>query len=161
MLVAAGKTACAHLRMGHADIEQGNGVIGNGLGFFAVQPAEGGVALQRRHSDVLLRRQLQKQPLLLAVLGEKTDAVFDGRARGVDHYRLAVDLNHAARGFTHAEDKLCQLGTSGPDQSRQPDDFAGTHLQAARLYFFTVGEVVDVETRAAEGNITLLVEQVA
>lgn len=48
---------------------------------FAVQHAEGGIAFQRRHRDVLLRRQLQKQPLLLTVLGEKTDPVFNGRAR--------------------------------------------------------------------------------
>ena len=79
----------------------------------------------------------------------------------MDHYRLAVDLNHAAGGFTHAENQLRQLGAPGPHQARQPNDFAGTDLQAARLYLFTVGEVVDVEARAAEGNITLFVEQVA
>ncbi|KZQ39234.1 hypothetical protein A3N44_19950 [Enterobacter hormaechei subsp. steigerwaltii] len=111
--------------MRHADIEQGDGVIGNRLRFFAVQPAEGGVALQRRHGDVLLRRQLQKQPLLLAVLGKKTDAILNGRARGVDHHRFAVDLDHAAGGFAHAEDQLRQLGATGPDQPRQPDDFTG------------------------------------
>ena len=99
--------------------------------------------------------------MLLAVLGKKTDAVLNGRARGVDHHRFAVHLNHAAGGFAHAEDQLRQLGTPGPDQPCQPDDFTGAHLQTARLYFFAVGEVVDVKTRAAEGNIALFVKQIA
>ena len=79
----------------------------------------------------------------------------------MDHHRFAVHLNHAAGGFAHAEDQLRQLRTPGADQPCQPDDFTGANLQTARLHFFAIREVMHVQTRAAERNIALFVEQVA
>ena len=79
----------------------------------------------------------------------------------MDHHRFAVDLDHAAGGFAHAEDQLRQLGATGPDQPRQPDDFTGANLQTARQHFFAICQVVHVQTRAAERNIALFVKQIA
>jgi len=102
--------------------------------------------------------------LFLAILGVVTGGVVLGKTNPMaDAFQSAAgQFGHRLGGReTGRENQLRQLGSSGPDQARQPNDFTGTHLQAARLYFFTVGEVVDVETWAAEGNITLFVEQVA
>lgn len=134
MLVAAGEPACAHLRMRHADIEQGDGVIGNRLRFLRFsQPkvaSRSSVAMvmfscaaSSRNSPCSLRFSVRKpMPFSMA-------------ARGVDHHRFAVHLNHAAGGFAHAEDQLRQLRTPGADQPCQPDDFTGANLQTARLHF--------------------------
>ncbi|MNV39983.1 hypothetical protein D3C71_1315820 [compost metagenome] len=84
----------------------------------------------------------------------------DGGTWGVDHHRFAVDFNHAARGFAYAEDQLRQLRTPGPNQPGQPDNFTGSHLQTARLHFFAVGQVMDVQARTSQRDIALFIKQV-
>ncbi|MNT42100.1 hypothetical protein D3C72_1785000 [compost metagenome] len=79
----------------------------------------------------------------------------------MNHHRFAVDLNHAARGFTYAKNQMGQLRTPGADQPGQPDDLAGTYLQAARLDFFAIRQVMHVETRTTQRDIALFVKQVA
>ncbi len=74
MLIAAGQSARPYLRMRDANIEQLDGVIGDGLRFFRLSMPQSRVAFQRCHGDILLRCQFKEQTLLFAVLRQETNA---------------------------------------------------------------------------------------
>ena len=161
MLVAAGEAARPHLRIRHANVERGDGVAGDLPAFAPVKQPVAGIALQRRHHDVLLCRHLQEQPLLFAVFGEETDAARNGVARRMDGDLLPVDPDLAAAGFTYAENQLRQLAAPSAHQSGQADDFAGAHRQAARPHLAAVGQVIDRQANLAERDSAILVKEIA
>ncbi len=79
----------------------------------------------------------------------------------MDHHRLAVNLNDPTGGATYAKNQLRQLGATRAHQPGEADDLPGAHVQADRVDFAAVGEVLHVEAGFARGNVALFIKQVA
>ena len=87
---------------------------------------------RRRQRDVVGDRQPEREPFVLAVLGEQADALREAATRR----RAAVpDRRHAdpsAANRVEAEHRAQQLGAAGADEPRDAEDLAAVERQLGR-----------------------------
>ncbi len=99
------------------------------------------VALQRRHGDVFLAASSEKQPLSLAVFGQKADPGGRCRFRGECGSPPARRrFNHPGGGFAHPEIS-CASSNAWRRPARRGRRFAGMHHQAAGLNLAANGQI--------------------
>ena len=81
----------------------------------------------------MLDRQLHREPVALAVLGQVADPGGDRLAWGTQLQLLAVELDPAFADRIGSEHGAGELRASRPDQTREPNDLAGAYVERAVL----------------------------
>src|SRR5918992_33486 len=109
-----------------------------------------------RGDDVLPDRQIRDDPFGLAVLGEKGQAVLDGRTRRVGVYGLPVDLHGARLERLGAEDRLSGLRAAGAEKAGEPDDLAPANVDGDALWGTVSGELVCLQHRLSGPGLPCL-----
>ena len=89
-----------------------------------------GEAAQHRQRLVRPDRELEHEPLVVAVLGQERDAELQGILRRARSDRAAVDADLAAVGPGDAEQHLGDLGAAGADQAEEAQDLARAQIEA-------------------------------
>ena len=105
-------------------------VIERELAFGAeAEPSAGENDAMNRHRHVGGDGHFENHAVTAAVFGHVGDAVGNGVLRRTDAEALTVQSDFAGVGGRDAEDDAGEFGPTGADESGQPDNFAGAHVE--------------------------------
>jgi hypothetical protein len=84
---------------------------------------------RRRQREIVPQRQIEAEPLALAILRHEDDAGAGGRARRSREHRAAVDGDRPASRRLHTDHRFEQLAAARADQPEQADNLARRDLE--------------------------------
>ena len=102
---------------------------------------------QDRQRLVRPDRELEHEPLVVAVLGQQRDAKLQGLAGRARSNRAAVEADLAARGPGDAEQHLGDLRAAGADQTEEAQDLARPQIEAHLLDEARAGQAAHAQHR--------------
>ena len=112
LLITAGKTTDCDLAVRNSDIQCFNGGVANGTVSLFIQHTKFAITFYGGHHNIVVDGHFQKQTLLFAVFGQKTNAGGNGIARVVDLQRITVQPDAARQLFLRTKNHLGQFRTA-------------------------------------------------